>query len=74
MYEFFAILAIIILLTFLTLHIAALITSFYCFKYGVNSTSILGLLIIIFMGPFFWFYYAFAKNYCKEIYNVNPMT
>jgi hypothetical protein len=70
---FFAILAIILIITFLILHIAALITSFYCFRYGVNITSIFGLLIVIFMGPFFWFYYAFAKNYCKEIYNVNPI-
>ena len=74
MYAFFAILSIILVITFLILHIVALITSFYCFKYGVNVTSIFGFLIVIFMGPFFWFYYSFAKNYCKELYNVNPMT
>jgi hypothetical protein len=74
MYAFFAILSIILVITFLILHIVALITSFYCFKYGVNVTSIFGFLIVIFMGPFFWLYYSFAKNYCKELYNVNPMT
>ena len=64
---------IIFVIVLVILHIAALITSFYCFKHGVNISSITGFLIMFFMGPFFWFYYAFAKNYCKELYNVNPM-
>lgn len=55
------------------LHFAALITSFYCFSHGVNTTSIFGFIIMLFLGPFFWFYFAFAKNYCKELYNVNPI-
>lgn len=71
---FFALLAIFVIIVYLILHIAALFTSFYCFKYGVNLNSIVGFLIVIFMGPFFWFYYAFAKDYCKEIYNVNPIS
>mgnify|MGYP006076628793 CR=1 FL=1 len=55
------------------LHIAALITSFYCFKHGVNLESIFGFIIFFFLGPFFWFYFAFAKNYCKDLYNINPI-
>lgn len=73
MYELSAILFIIFVIIIVILHFVALITSFYCFKHGVNITSITGFLIMLFMGPFFWFYYAFAKNYCKELYNVNPM-
>jgi len=73
MYELSAILFIIFVIIILILHFVALITSFYCFKHGVNITSITGFLIMLFLGPFFWFYYAFAKNYCKELYNVNPM-
>ena len=60
-----------VILIFL-LHFAALFTSFYCFKHGVNTSSIIGFLIMFFTGPFFWFYYAFAKDYCKELYNINP--
>jgi hypothetical protein len=56
------------------LHFAALLTSLYCFKYGVNMTSILGFILWFFLGPFFWFYYAFSPNYCKELYNINPMS
>ena len=73
MYELSAILFIIFVIIIVILHFVALITSFYCFKHGVNITSITGFLIMLFLGPFFWFYYAFAKNYCKELYNVNPM-
>ena len=73
MYVVLAILFIIFVIIIAILHFVALITSFYCFKHGVNITSITGFLIMLFMGPFFWFYYAFAKNYCKELYNVNPM-
>lgn len=73
MIELAAIFMIIFFIILGILHFAALITSFYCFKHGVNIESIAGFLIMIFMGPFFWFYYAFAKNYCKELYNVNPM-
>lgn len=73
MYELAAIFMIIFVIIIVILHFAALITSFYCFKHGVNATSILGFLIMLFLGPFFWIYFAFAKNYCKEIYNVNPL-
>lgn len=73
-YELFSILLVIFVIVFFILHIAALFTSFYCFKYGVNVSSIFGFIIMIFMGPFFWFYYAFAKNYCRELYNINPVT
>jgi glucan phosphoethanolaminetransferase (alkaline phosphatase superfamily) len=67
-----AILLIVFLILIAIAHIAALFTSLYCFKHGVDSASILGLLIMFFLGPFFWFYYAFAKNYCTTVYNVNP--
>ena len=73
MYILATIFVIIFVIILVILHFAALITSFYCFKHGVNTASITGFLIMIFMGPFFWFYFAFAKNYCKELYNVNPM-
>jgi cation transporter-like permease len=73
MFTLFSILMILFVITLVILHFAAFITSFYCFKHGVNVTSIFGFFIMVFMGPFFWFYFAFAKNYCKELYNINPI-
>jgi hypothetical protein len=61
----------ILIILYAIAHISALFTSIYCFKYGINSSSVLGFFIMIFLGPFFWLYYAFSKDYCTSYYNIS---
>ena len=45
--------------------IAALITAITCFNYsGDKSSHLNGLLLSIFIGPFFWVYYFLKPGYC----------
>ena len=51
------------------LGIAAWIMSIYCFKYGVNKNSIIGLILAFIpfiLGPLYWIYYIWNPNYCKN--------
>jgi hypothetical protein len=48
--------------------IAALVTSVVCF--GKNSTTtqgdnIAGLVLALFLGPFYWIFYFGSSTYCK---------
>jgi hypothetical protein len=66
---------VIILTIWFLLGIAAWIMSIYCFKYGVDKNSILGLIIAFvpfILGPLYWIYYIWNPNYCK--YPVVPNT
>lgn len=46
--------------------IAAFIMSLVCLKYsGDNTQKVLGLLLSIFFGPFYWIYYWMSATYCK---------
>ena len=29
------------------------------------SSNVIGILLSIVLGPFYWLYYVFAKSYCK---------
>ena len=45
---------------------AAFITSIICFgRSGSTEEKIIGLLLAIFFGPFYFLFYAFNQGYCK---------
>jgi len=48
--------------------IAGLIMSIVCFGYGGSTAyKIVGLVISLFLGPFYWLYYIVNKDYCTTI-------
>jgi len=40
---------------------------------GTNGEKILGLLIAIFLGPFYWLYYVFSSTYCTAVQYAGKM-
>jgi len=34
---------------------------------GTNGEKMLGLLLAIFLGPFYWLYYGFSSTYCTTV-------
>lgn len=49
------------------LGVIAFIYSIYCFsKNGSPTENILGLVLAIFFGPFYFLYLYFAKSYCTN--------
>lgn len=60
----FAILA--MLFFWVILGFAAFITSIICFgRTGSTAEKIIGLLLAIFFGPFYFLFYAFNEGYCR---------
>lgn len=60
---------IIVLTIWFLLGIAAWMMSIYCFKYGVDKNSVMGLIIAFvpfILGPLYWIYYIWNPNYCKN--------
>lgn len=62
--------AVVFLMIFILLWIlagvAAFITSIVCFgKSGTTAQHVVGLLLAFFFGPFYWIYYAVARDYCR---------
>jgi flagellar basal body-associated protein FliL len=52
------------------LGIAGFIMSIVCFgRTGSTSQHVIGLLISIFFGPFFWIFYFAVPDYCKRIFS-----
>lgn len=48
--------------------LAAFIMSLVCFgRSGSTVQHIIGLLLSIFFGPFYWIYYFAASSYCKKV-------
>lgn len=46
--------------------IAAFIASLVCFGYsGTTSEKVIGLILSILVGPFYWIYFGVNKNYCR---------
>lgn len=46
--------------------IAAFILSLICFgKSGSESQKLIGLLLAVIFGPFYWIYFMVSKNYCR---------
>jgi len=46
--------------------LSAFIMSIVCFgSSGSTFDKVIGLVIFIFFGPFYWLYYAVNKKYCR---------
>jgi hypothetical protein len=50
------------------LGVIAFFTSLVCFGFRSSSVDqkVLGLLVAIILGPFYWLYFYFAKDYCRR--------
>ena len=50
------------------LGVVAFFTSLICFGFRSSSLDqkVLGLLVSIVLGPFYWLYFYFAKDYCRR--------
>jgi len=49
-----------------TIGLIAFVWSIYCFgKKGTIFQKILGILMAMFLGPLFFFYYRYSPTYCK---------
>lgn len=50
------------------LGVLAFFTSLICFGFRSSSMDqkILGLLIALVLGPFYWLYFFFNKEYCRR--------
>ena len=47
--------------------LSAFIMSILCFGYNSNpGDNIIGLVIAILVGPFYWIYYSYNKSYCNK--------
>jgi len=47
--------------------LTAALMSLVCFGYkGSSADKVIGLLVAIVLGPFYWFYYAFNGAYCLK--------
>lgn len=55
----------IFVLLWIVFGIAAFIMSIICFGYsGTTAQHVVGLLLAIFFGPFYWIYFLVVKSYC----------
>ena len=49
--------------------IIGFIMSLICLSYnGSAGSKVAGVLLSIFFGPFYWFYYIFRTTYCTKDY------
>lgn len=56
-----------IVLVWIIAGIFAFIMSILCFgSSGTIGQQVVGLLIAIFFGPFYWLYYIAVKSYCRS--------
>lgn len=59
-------LVLLFLFFWMILGLAAFITSIVCFgRSGSTAEKIIGLLLAIFFGPFYFLFYAFNGGYCR---------
>jgi uncharacterized protein YqhQ len=59
------------IIMFLWVWIIAGVTAFFasliCFGFnGSTSDKFLGLIILLILGPFYWFYFIFNSSYCTR--------
>lgn len=60
-----AITVILLIVVWVVAGIAAFITSLVCFgKSGTTGQHVIGLLLSLFLGPFYWIYFFAVKGYC----------
>lgn len=63
-----SIMTLLVMLIWMIAGIAAFIMSIVCFsRSGTPSQHIIGLLIALILGPFYWIYYVLARGYCKTL-------
>ena len=56
-----------IIVIWLLAGLVAFIASIVCFgRGGSSSENIVGLLIAMFFGPFYWIYFFVSKTYCTS--------
>lgn len=47
--------------------LAAFIASLVCFgRSGTTAQHVIGLVVSVFFGPFYWIYFFVAKDYCGK--------
>lgn len=64
------IIIVIIILIWAILGITGFIMSLVCFgRSGTTSQHVIGLLITLFLGPFYWIFYFAVPDYCKRIFS-----
>lgn len=57
----------IFIIIWVALGVGAFIMSLVCFGYsGTTAQQVIGLVLAMFFGPFYWIYYGVVKNYCKK--------
>ena len=62
-----AIIVMIIFVAWILLGIAAFIMSIVCFgRSGTTAQHVIGFLLAVFFGPFYWIYYFVVKSYCRN--------
>ena len=60
------VIAVIFTIIWIALGVAAFIMSLVCFGYsGTTAQQVIGLVLAILFGPFYWIYYLVVKNYCR---------
>lgn len=53
---------------FVVINIAGLIMAIVCFGRSADTKlNVIGLLLVLLLGPFYWLYYFLSPNYCKKI-------
>jgi hypothetical protein len=63
----FALAYLIFIWVWIIIGISAFITSLFCFsRNGRLIDKIIGLVLAIFFGPFYFLFYAFNSDYCKK--------
>jgi hypothetical protein len=61
------IITMILLVIWIIIGIAAFFTSIFCFfRKGTSVDKIVGLVLAIFFGPFYFLFYAFKSDYCVK--------
>lgn len=57
----------IIIFVWTILGLAGFIWSIVCFtKNNKTSLNVLGFLLAVLFGPFYWIYFIFNKSYCRK--------
>jgi len=65
--SFFGILLLILILIWIFAGITGFIASIVCLFYnGPVSDKVIGILLAITLGPFYWLYYIYNMNYCTR--------
>ena len=63
-----SILLLTVMLIWMVSGIVAFVMSIICFFYDSSlNEKVIGLILAILLGPFYWLYYIYNSNYCNRI-------